>query len=561
MTFTSKDLPNGGHTQFFTFQYNDTLSQARGLDLAKTMMADCDSDLQQIVNWFSGRSLDTVLPINIFIDTVATDPNTGAATGFVGASWSGYGLVPLNVTISLGELAMTSGTAPMFARGLMVAEVTEMYMRGMATLGFSPWFGNLDEGNKGEALSRFLSTQFLLKNFPGIAALPSVFSTSPLTTNVWLNSPRANFLDAADDDTAPDPEIACCTLFLFYLHDQLGFRIEDIINAGAHTLSQVYANLTGDSASNAFTKFSSLVNSHYPHAADQFGFFSPSYNPPLDTVFPVRNLAALVATPIVTWVSSTQPVLNVLLDGPTPVPVAIALSSDHPNIIPAPSLGVSATQASSTTPFTVKPQPAGFLNQPVTLTATYAGVQRTALVMVFAPTAAALPALQIDVDRSADLCQPLFVDGSSQTFGVTNLSVFGAQAGLVFAWSVTGATPDATNGQTVTLSKLPAAGNTVEIDVTVTSPQGLQAKGSLSFKTVALDFKVLQGELVCRMSKLRTINLSIAPWIPIEKGGLVREQLGLLDRQLTSVSRATRSMTQVMEQMREQAAKAGTNLR
>src|SRR5215467_11044203 len=104
MTFITTGLPNGGHTQFFTFQYADTLSKARGLDLATAMMAEADKDLQQIVNWFSGRSLDTVLPINVFIDTVATDPKTGVATGFVGASWSGYGLVPLNLTISMGEL-------------------------------------------------------------------------------------------------------------------------------------------------------------------------------------------------------------------------------------------------------------------------------------------------------------------------------------------------------------------------------------------------------------------------------------------------------------------------
>jgi hypothetical protein len=379
---------------------------------------------------------------------------------------------------------------------------------------------------------------------------------------VWLDSPRANFLDAADDDTAPDAEIACCELFLFYLHDQLGFGIEAIINAGAHTLTGVYQNLTGDSAANAFTKFSSLVNSHYPHTADLAGFFSPTYTPMLETVFPVRNLKSVSATPIVTWASSAQHVLDVLLDGPTPVPVAIALSSDHPAIIPAPAIGVSATQASASTPFTVKPQAPPFLSQAVRLTATYAGTTLSAQVMVFAPTAAALPPLEIDVDRTADPCQPMFVVGSTQTFGVTNLSVFGDQAGLTFAWSVTGATPNATNGPTVTLSSLPApAGSTVKIDVTVTSPQGLTAKGAFSFTTVDLDFKVLQGELVCRMSKLRAINLSIPPWVPIERGGLVREQLGTLDRQLTSVSRAARGVTQVMEQMKEQAARAGSNLR
>ena len=53
----------------------------------------------------------------------------------------------------------------------------------------------------------------------------------------------------------PDPVVGCGTLFLFYLHDQLGYRIEDIINAGGGHLSNVYQNLTGDSAVNAFGEF------------------------------------------------------------------------------------------------------------------------------------------------------------------------------------------------------------------------------------------------------------------------------------------------------------------
>ena len=560
MPYITTGLPNGGRTQYFTFQYDSALSQARGLDLATAVMAHSDDDLAQVVSWFSGRSLDTVLPINVSIATVATD-SRGRPTEFVGASWSGYGLIPLQVTISIGELLMGSGTPQMFARYLLVSEVTEMYMRGMATLGLSQWFGNLDEGNKGEALSDFLATQFLLKNFPGVTSLPTVLSGSTRVTNLWLNSARDNFLEVADDDNVPNTKIGCCALFLFYLHDQLGYRIEEIINKGAHTLSEVYAQLTGDAAANAWIKFSTLVNTHYPNSRNASGNFTPRYNPMLETIFPVVDLVAVGATPQVTWASPSPPALNVLLGGPAPIPLMIDIESDHPEIIPPPTVTVHAAQASAATPFTVIPQPAGFLSRAVTLTASYAGTQRSALVMVYSPSTDAMPALVIDVDRSADPCQPLFVAGTSLTFGVSNLSVFGDQSGLSFSWSVTGTSPDATNGRTLTLSKLPHPGSTVKIDVTVANPASLRAKGSFSFKTVALDFSVLQGELLCRITKLRNVNLSIPPWVPIEKGGPIPEQLGVLDHYLTSVSRAARSVAQVVENMRQNSPRSGSDLR
>ena len=454
MPYITTGLSNVGKTKYFTFQYDSDLNQAFGLDLATSMMTHCDDDLAQLVSWFSGRSLDTVLPINVSIATVATD-STGVPTGDVGASWSGYGLVPLQVTISIGELPVGSGTLPMLGRYLLVAEASEMYMRGMASLGLSQWYGNLDEGNKGEALSRFLGTQFLLKNFPGVTSLPSLLSGSFHVTNLWLNSVRDNFLEVADDDNAPDIEIGCSTLFLFYLRDQLGYRVEDIINAGAHTLSGVYANLTGDSAVNAWIKFSTLVNARYPNSKDANGIFTPSYNPMLETVFPLVDLVAVGATPQVTWVSSpSAPTLNVLLNGPAQVPLMIDIQSDHPEIIPPPPVTVPATQPSTATSFTVLPQPAGFLSRPVTLTASYAGTQRGAVVMVYSPSSDAMPALEIDVDRSADPCHPSFVAGTSLTFGVSNLSIFGDQSGLSFSWSVTGATPDATDGRTLTLSRV-----------------------------------------------------------------------------------------------------------
>jgi hypothetical protein len=208
------------------------------------------------------------------------------------------------------------------------------------------------------------------------------------------------------------------------------------------------------------------------NSMDAKGKYTPSYCPALETVFPVVDLVAVGATPQVTWASPGPSVLNVVLDGPAPIPLMIDIQSAHPDIIPPPAVTIPAGHASTVRSFTVKPQPAGFSSN-VTLTASYAGKQRSALVMVYSPSTDAMPPLQIDVDRSADPCQPLFVAGTSVTFGVSNLSVFADQSGLSYSWSVTGATPHTANGPTLILPSLPSPGSTVEIDVTVTNPPNL----------------------------------------------------------------------------------------
>src|SRR5262249_550315 len=153
----------------------------------------------------------------------------------------------------------------------------------------NPWF-QFGEGDKGEALSRFLGLQFLIRTFPGIAAIPTLALSNGFwnVTRFWLNGDRSladDWLEADDTDVMPDADTGCLPLFLFYLHDQLGFSIEQIINAGASRYSNLYENLTGDSWTHAWPKFTALVNSHYPLSAG--GLF-----PPLETVFPVSELTS-----------------------------------------------------------------------------------------------------------------------------------------------------------------------------------------------------------------------------------------------------------------------------
>jgi hypothetical protein len=554
MGYVKTGLPNNGSTQFFNFQYDAGLTQARGLDLATDMMQHCDDDLALLASWFSGRQLDMSPPINVSVNTVATDA-AGNPTQFVGGHWEGFLLDPLQVTINIGELPMLLGTATMLARYLLVSEVSEMYMRAFNAHGPNPWF-RFGEGNKGEALSRFLATQFLLHAFPGVTSIPMLTVGSWNVTDLWLNSVRTNFLEINDEDNAPDAEVGCATLFLFYLRDQLGYAIPDIINAGGGHLSNIYENLTHDSALNAWGKFSGLVNPHYPSTADASGQFTPSYNPPLETVFPVSDLTLFTAPVQISWVASAMPSsVAIGVDHPAIVPFPVTITSSHPEIIPPPSVMILPPNASAVAALTVVPQPAGFNSTMVALTASYAGRSLTRNILVVRPDAMGLPPLEIDVDRSVDPCQALFVEGTSQTFVVTNLNVFADQTSLSFSWSVSSSVPGvsagATNESSFTITIPPATGATVTIQVTVSNGQGLQAAGTSSFQTVAVPagLQALNQELRCRLSSFRNGSLSIPPWVPIEQAGSLQERLVSLEKQIQELSRAANQVTAVIRSM------------
>ncbi len=558
MSQVTTDLPNNGRTQFFNFQYDDSLSAARGVELATDLMNFCDADLSLLAAWFSGRQLDMSPPINFSIGTVATDSaGNPLPSQFIGAQWIGAVAWPLQVTLSIGEFPIASGTPTMLARYLLVSEVSEMYMRAFNAHGPNPWF-RFSEGNKGEGLSRFLAAQFLMRSSPGAAAIPSLIFPGGAgvwnVTNLWLDSDRTNWLEVNDEDIQPDPVTGCATLFLFYLHDQLGYSIEDIINAGAGHLSNVYENLTRDSWVNAWPNFSGLVDAHLPHAADKNGVFTPSYSPPLDTVFPVSDLARFSATGQVSWVpAQIPPVLTVTVDHPAKIPLRVPVTSSHPAIVPDSVVTISSSTQAATRTLTVLPQPSGFTSELVTLTATYAGRALTTAVRVVNPDAVGLPALVIDTDRSQDRCRPLFIEGGSQVFRINNLSVFANPAGMKFGWSVAGATHGATDEETLSLPALPPAGTSVTVQVTVANAQGLHAKGTFTFETGPYDLDAVDDELRCRLNSLKNLTVNLPPWEPRERVEGRQARLRELQEQVRTVSVTAAAVTKVIQR----AIKAG----
>jgi hypothetical protein len=112
--------------------------------------------------------------------------------------------------------------------------------------------GNLCGINTGEALSRWCAAEI------GNNAL-SDFATAP----AWAQN-RTNYVDRTDPTDQNPISTGCGMAFLSWLMSQ-GYALDAIARAmvslkDSGTLAQLYANLTGDAASQAWPKFTSAVN-------------------------------------------------------------------------------------------------------------------------------------------------------------------------------------------------------------------------------------------------------------------------------------------------------------
>ena len=384
-------LTNGGATPNFNVSYDNSLPPQFGLDIAQGLMDNCEDDLKLMGSWFPGGTgqFPYSLPINVQL-----------VNNSAGGSWGGpIGIANINFhpTVQLGTAPGTPPTGynftpdANFARYLLVAEVTEMLMNGMGdtwTEGYST-FSAGDEGSKGEALSRFLAAQFKLAN--GITERYSNFEV----VQSWLNiQGRPDLaIGSAPDDISGDSTVGCATCLLYFLHDQLGFSIQQIINAGATTLASVFFKLTG--TANAYFDLVFALNTHYPQSLHPPIAGVPafiSYALPGDNVFPVPNLDNLEGSsqgpPSLEGGSKGSPVV-LGLDRITPLNVIVALSSDDPMLltvpasvtIPAGDNGVGGSFAPIEMTAALVPGPA----RSVAIHATYAGKTLTTTVSILPP--------------------------------------------------------------------------------------------------------------------------------------------------------------------------------
>ncbi|PEX75848.1 hypothetical protein COK36_27195 [Bacillus cereus] len=111
------------------------------------------------------------------------------------------------------------------------------------------WYGGLfdpngNEGSTGEGLSHFLAQQFEV-----LKGLHTGFDKF-YPANNWMTSSRPNWVNkVAYEDATDMVKAGCVVVFLYYLKDQLGYSVKDIIFHGpisSGTLKEVFANLTGE---------------------------------------------------------------------------------------------------------------------------------------------------------------------------------------------------------------------------------------------------------------------------------------------------------------------------
>ena len=499
--FTHASLPNGGQTAHFSISYDDTLSKANGLDRATDLVNACEGDLALIQSWFPGVNFQFAFPISVQV--------TGQSGG---AQWTDppdfalwFGFHP-SVDLMPGSMPTTT-----LLRYLLVSEVTEMFMASQR----KQWFGDThvsgaDEGSMGEALSRFLASEFLTAT--GLSkTIPSGFRIA----NLWLNdSLRPNFIDIAPDDNQPDFIVGCAVNFLFFLKYQLGNSIQQIVAASASSLGGVFTNLTGKT--NGFQTFKDLVDMHYPTTLNPGvpGPIVTRYFPPLDNVFPVADLSTFAAPTELSWATNAEPnIAWVFLDGILPVTVRVNFTSDDKSVLDLPASQAVSSHANVI--LTVPQQPAGFTSKVVNLTASYAGKTLSTAVTVVRPEALPVAPLQI-LATADDPCVQHLVENSSQDFIVTNSNVIMDQTGLTYRWTVTGANAPVTNSRTLTIPSLPAAGTSVTVKVTLRNAAGIEAHGTFSFKTVGARSGLREEirYLNCTLQRFRAINaevLSAAP--------------------------------------------------
>jgi hypothetical protein len=362
---TSRGLANGGQTAHYQISYDTSLSTADGLTRAQGLFDQCELDFNLMTSWFAGVNFEFSFPISVQINN---------ASG--GASWND----PPNVVLPFGysptvSMNPGSGTSVDFIRYLLVSEVTEMFMASKNNGWFEDTglFGGADEGSKGEGLSRFLGFQFKVAN-----GLQNVRYPSFEVVNLWLNSGvppnpnspiRPNYVDNNPDDHNPDIITGCTTCFLYYLHNQLGFGITDIINAGADTLGDVYRNLTGKS--DGWTSFINLVNAHYPPG--------PVYHPAGDNIFPVPNLANLSSVQIGSGSAETSRILS--LDTQAPAEVSVSLTSDNPAVLSVQGT-VNFSVGDWSAAVNLQAAPIVGPAQTVSIHASYAGETRSAAIQI-----------------------------------------------------------------------------------------------------------------------------------------------------------------------------------
>jgi uncharacterized protein YaeQ len=239
---------------------------------AQNVLNGFETDYATFSNWF-GIVVGEGLGITNRVFVTLTKNIRGASNG-------GYSNNHPRMTVNVNIGGTDDSVLSLFA-----AEMIEILMS---------YKGNWNAGDSGgEGLSR-VAAELLHPNSvaPGggnvnawLAFDPTIDATSAVADSEyrknWVDQNfkggnlRAGGFVPGDQDSY---SFGCSILFIFYLKDQLGFSMPQIVQNGGATLAETYKNLTGTNV-DPFLNFNSLLSVHYPKGAQ-----SSSDNP-----FPLKS--------------------------------------------------------------------------------------------------------------------------------------------------------------------------------------------------------------------------------------------------------------------------------
>lgn len=200
---------------------------------ARAVLASAEADYAAVQDWFGGIGLpagqqgdDQTVPRTATPIQVLMDPQAGGAYHF------GCNATDLYIEPS-----------PKLASGFMVAELVEVF-EAAAGNGWDCGHAN------GEALSRALAAE---RN-------PELVADLLQTEQAWWANGHGDYISNNDATDRDENSNGCGTLFLNYMHSQLGFSWRQIATTGGSSLGACYQKLSGQDPASGFADFVSHLS-------------------------------------------------------------------------------------------------------------------------------------------------------------------------------------------------------------------------------------------------------------------------------------------------------------
>jgi hypothetical protein len=200
---------------------------------ARAVLASAEADYAAVADWFGGMALpagqegdDETTPRTATPVQVLMDPQAGGAYHF-GCNATDIYIEP----------------NPQLASGFMVAELVEIFE---AASGHGWDCGHAN----GEGLSRALAGE---RN-------PALVADLLQTEQSWWANGHQDYISNNDADDRNEDSNGCNTLFLYYLHTQLGYSWSQICITGGSSLGDTYQKLSGRPVATGFSDFTGLLS-------------------------------------------------------------------------------------------------------------------------------------------------------------------------------------------------------------------------------------------------------------------------------------------------------------